>query len=162
MHATAGFKELRNMERSEATTLLLTSAGMNHVDERLRSLAQSIVYALAYLALAIVYAGASIRNGITSLTDYLELYGRHRKKLLGDRPSQVGISYEYTVYTTWNISVDSIRQIAETATNDAATNALELLILFGFYHFDDITEEMFAYAWGNLRELEHYPWWASN
>jgi len=162
MHATAGFKELHNMERSEATTLLLTSAGMNHMDERLRSLAQSIVYALGYLALAIVYAGASIRNGITSPTDYLELYGRHRKKLLGDQPSQVGISYEYTVYTTWNISVDSIRQIAETATDDTAANALELLNLFGYYHFDDITEEMFIYAWGNLRELEHYPWWASN
>ena len=161
VHATAGSRELRDMEYNEATTLLLASAGKDFDDEYLRSLAQPIVQVLGCLALALLHAGASIRQGIAPLDEYLELFSCHRRRLLEYRPTQKGLNYEYTVYTTWRISVESIRKHAETSTNSAAADSLDLLQLFGFFHFDDITKDIFECAWQNLPEIEHYTWWSS-
>lgn len=161
-HATAGSRKLHEMESDEAITLLLRSGDLNSEDEDLRGLALPIVQTLGYLALAVNHAGASIRQNICSLDDYRDKYTRHRKKLLSSRPAQAGSDYKYTVYTTWEISVDSIKELAKDATNSTAVNALELLTLFGFCHFDDITEGMFRSAWTNFARTKGYPWWASN
>lgn len=143
-------------------TLLLKSGDLASEDQSLRGLALPIVQTLGYLALAVNHAGASIRQSIRSLEDYLDIYQRHRKKLLSSRPVQAGSDYRYTVYTTWEISVDSIKELARNATDSTATNALELLTLFGFCHFDDITEGMFKSAWDRFDRTEGHPWWASN
>lgn len=160
-HATAGSKELREMERDEAITLLLRSGDLSSKDEDLRRLARPIVENLGYLALAVNHAGAFIRQRKCSLGDYLGIYTRHRKELLGSRPVQAGSDYEHTVYTTWGISVDSIKDLA-SETGSAAAKALDLLTFFGFCHFDDITERMFKSAWDNFWLTEEHPWWISN
>ena len=58
-----------------------------------------------------------------------------------------------TVYTTWEISIDKIKSIAEGSssrfTKEAAQGALELLQIFCFWHFDGILEEMFRKAGKN-------------
>ena len=161
-HAPFRSRELRDMESDEAITLLLKSGDLASEDQSLRGLALPIVQTLGYLALAVNHAGASIRQSIRSLEDYLDIYQRHRKKLLSSRPVQAGSDYRYTVYTTWEISVDSIKELARNATDSTATNALELLTLFGFCHFDDITEGMFKSAWDRFDRTEGHPWWVSN
>lgn len=161
-HATVGSRELREMEDDEAITLLLRSGDLLSDDEDLRCLALPIVKTLDCLALAVNHAGASIRQRICSLEDYVQIYTRHRKKLLSSRPIQAGSDYKYAVYTTWEISVDSIKELAKDTTDNTAANALELLTLFGFCHFDDITEHTFKSAWGNFSRTENCPWWASN
>ncbi|KAL9132985.1 MAG: hypothetical protein Q9175_005840, partial [Cornicularia normoerica] len=161
-HATVGSRELREMEDDEAITLLLRSGDLLSEDEDLRCLALPIVKTLGCLALAVNHAGASIRQRICSLEDYVEIYTHHRKKLLSSRPIQAGSVYKYAVYTTWEISVDSIKELAKDTTDHTAANALELLTLFGFFHFDDITEHMFKSAWGNFSRTKKFPWWASN
>ena len=161
-HATVGSRELRDMESDEAITLLLRCGDLPSEDENLRRLAQPIVQTLGYLALAVSHAGASIRQRVCSLKDYLDKYTHHRKKLLSSRPVQTGSDYKYTVYTTWEISVDSIKKLAMNATDDIAANALEILTLFGFCHFDDITEGMFKSAWAMFERIEGFPWWTSN
>ena len=161
-HATIGSKELLNMGCDEAISLLLRSADLDSNNERLQDRALPIVRTLGCLALAIAQAGASIFQGICSLTDYLEIYKHSRTELLSERLSQTPVGYEYTVYTTWEISVRSIRHQSETATDHIASDALELLNLFGFFHFDDITEEIIESAWRNPIELQQYPWWESN
>ena len=161
-HATVGSRELREMGSDEAVTLLLRSGDLPSEDEDARALALSIVQTLGYLALAVNHAGASIRQRVCSLRNYLDTYMRHRKKLLSSRPVQAGSDYKYTVYTTWEISVESIKKLAEDATNRSATNALEFLTLFGFCHFDDITEDMFQSAWDKFDRTKEHPTWASN
>ena len=161
-HATVGSRELREMESSEAINLLLRSGDLPSEDQDLRLLALPIVQALGYLALAVSHAGASIRQKICSLEDYLDNYTRHRRKLLSRQGLQSGSEYKYTVYTTWEISVEPIKMRAKDAKDGNAAHALELLTFFGFCHFDDIREDIFRSAWGNLERTEEYPWWRSN
>lgn len=138
-HAPLRSREIRDMEIDEAITLLLRSGDLASEDQNTRDLALPIVQTLGHLALAVSHAGASIRQKTCSLEDYLYMYKRHRKKLLSNRRVQTSSDYKYTVYTTWEISVDSIKELARNDMEGAATNALELLTLFGFCHFDDIT-----------------------
>ena len=161
-HSTVGSKELHEMEGHEATTLLLRSGDLPSEDENLRGVAQPIVQTLGYLALAVSHAGASIRQRTCTLEGYLDIYKRHRKKLLSSQRVQAATDYKYTVYTTWEISVDSIKELAKNPTEMAAANALELLIIFGFCHFDDITEGMFRSAWDSFGRTESHAWWVSN
>ena len=161
-HETVGSRELLDMGSDEAISLLLRSADLDRDDERLRIPALPIVQTLGCLALAIAQAGASIFQGICSLTDYLEMYKHSRTELLSERLSQTPVGYEYTVYTTREISVRSIRHQSEIATDHIASDALELLNLFGFLHFDDITEEIIESAWRTPIELQQYPWLKSN
>ncbi len=161
-HATVGSRELHEMESGEAITLLLRSGDLPSEDENMRGLALPIVQTLGNLALAVNHAGASIRQRICSLEDYLDSYKRHRKKLLSSRPVQAASEYEYTVYTTWEISVDALKELAKDTKDRNAANALELLTLFGFCHFDDIMEGMFRSAWENFDDIEGHPWWVSN
>ncbi|CAD6592657.1 MAG: hypothetical protein ASARMPRED_006495 [Alectoria sarmentosa] len=161
-HATVGSRELREMKGDEAINLLLKSGDLPSEGEDLRVLAQPIVQTLGYLALAVNHAGASIRQKTCSLEDYLVHYTRHRKKLLSSRPVQASSDYKYTVYTTWEISVESIKELARNATDSAAANALDFLTLFGFCHFDNITEGIFRSAWDQFFRAEGFLWWESN
>ena len=161
-HATIGSRELREMESDEAINLLLRSGDLPSDDQDLRLLALPIVQTLGYLALAVSHAGASIRQKICSLEDYLQSYTRHRKKLLSSQAVQAGSEYKYTVYTTWEISVESIKKLAENVEDGTAAHAVELLTFFGFCHFDDITEDIFRSVRENLGYTEKYPWWESN
>lgn len=89
----------------------------------MRGLAKPIVETLGYLALAVNHAGASIQQRICSLEDYLRTYTRHHKKLLSSQPVQAGSEYKYTVYTTWEISVESIKKLVKNAQDGTAANA---------------------------------------
>lgn len=161
-HATVGSRELREMKIDEAINLLLRSGDLSSEDQDLRDLALPIVHTLGYLALAVNHAGASIRQRICSLEGYLSIYTRDRKKLLSSQSAQAGSDYRFTVYTTWEISVASIKELANNTADGTAANALELLSFFGFCHFDDILENMLISAWEQLAQTEGYPWWASN
>lgn len=161
-HATVGSRELREMDRDDAINLLLRSGDLPNDNQDLRLLALPIVQTLGYLALAVSHAGASIRQKICSLEDYLDVYTRHRKNLLSSQAVQASSEYKYTVYTTWEISVECIKKLAQNAKDGTAAHALELLTFFGFCHFDDIREEMFRSARGKIARTKKYPWWASN
>ena len=161
MYATIGYTELRDMDSDEAIDLLLRSADLDGDHEQLRDSALLIVRTLGFLPLAIAQAGASILQGICTIADYLEIYERSRTKLFSERSLQVTAAYEYTVYTTWEISVRSIREQSENEQSDTASDALELLNLFGFFHFNNITEEIFNSAWKTPVSLNEDPWWES-
>ena len=158
-HGTMGSRELREMEGGEAIDLLLRSGDLPCEDQSLRDLALCIVQNLNCLALAVNHAGAFIRQNSCSLEEYLDFFARHRKKLLSSPATQTGSEYNYAVYTTWDISVESIKRLAENGKDDTAVNALELLSFFGFCHFNDITEDIFKSAWKNLGTTEGFSWW---
>ena len=161
-HATVGSRKLGEMDSDEAITLLLRSGDLFCDNEHLRGLALPIVKTLGYLALAVNHAGASIRQKTCSLESYLKIYTHHRKRLLDRGPVQASSDYRYTVYTTWEVSVDSIKKLARDATNSTATKSLDLLTFLGFCHFDNITESIFQSAWENFGRTKEFPWWRSN
>ena len=117
-----------------------------------------VVQTLGCLALAIVQAGAYIRETSCSMADYLELYRRRRKEVLVYVPKHVGTNYRYTVYTTWQISLDMIESIHDTI----AQQALTLLHLLCFYHYEQVPIQMFYQAWqnsqGEARTLDALLW----
>ena len=167
VHATVGSCEIGQMGREEAISLLLKASGEHEADTSLRVRALPVVETLWSLALAIVQAGAVIRQKLYTFEEYCSAYKTCRKELLSLQPVQASSDYRFTVYATWEVSKESIRAIAKgrNATQEAsqtATNALELLTFFGFCHFDDIWEELFKVAWEWFPDRSDCPWWRSN
>ena len=160
-HATVGSYELGAMNVDEAVTLMLKTAGIPDLSSKsTRDTAKPVVLTLGCLALAITQAGAVIRRGRCRIEEYCTLYARRRKELLSQKAIQSGDDYRYTVYTTWEVS----RQMIEETSNEAGQDALELLQIFGFFHYESISEEIFSrtcYALQNKRQsdwiLSHLP-----
>ena len=161
-HATVGYTELHEMESDDAIALLLKSAKLSVNDDDLRGHAGPIVQTLGYLALAVSQAAASIRQRVCSLENYRDTFMRHRRVLLSRKSPQSSSDYRYTVYTTWGVSVNAIKDLAKDPTNGLAATAVDFLPFFGFCHFDNITESIFRSAWDKFDRTERYQWWASN
>lgn len=155
IHATMGSSKLDQMALDEAITLLLTASLVtNPEDEKSRNSAKHIVETLGCLALAIVHAGATIRQGVCTLDDYCTEYSRPRKQLLDRRPVQAGTDYEYTVYSTWEVSIERITGLS----NETAKNAIELLNFFSVLHFEGISEQILEKAWKNSHNHNGSAW----
>ncbi|KAH0556587.1 hypothetical protein GP486_005564 [Trichoglossum hirsutum] len=161
LHSTIS-SEFGEMQHEEAISLLLRCIGEGDVsNETSRALAAPVVRLLGCLALAIIQAGAFIRQKLCSLEGYCDLYSRRRKRLLGSRPVQGSEDYNYTVYTTWEVSLDTIRKMSNETSEDAlassevAKNAIELLGCFTFFHYENIPEIIFEEAWKEMQTGEH-------
>ena len=146
IHSTIGSCELGQLNTDEAVTLLLKAAGAEDTaDEDARRKAKPVIQTLGFLALAITQAGAYIRRGLCSIEEYCDVYTRRRQKLLRHRSVQASSDYKYSVYTTWEISIEAI----EKRRDETSHNAMELLQIFSFLHYDGITEDIFEQAWRN-------------
>jgi hypothetical protein len=151
---TVGFKEVAPLSLHDSI-LLLTKVVYGEIDILPRTSEESkkIVEVLGCHALAIVQAGAYIREPSCPLSDYLEIYQRRKKDLLEHLPTHVGTDYQYSVYATWQISVDTIESRRDTVSH----STLRLLSLLGFYHHDQIPVQMFYHAWHNLQANQDFP-----
>jgi tetratricopeptide (TPR) repeat protein len=144
-YGSAGSCGVEQMCSEDATTLLLRTASIRDIGEKERKSAEEVVKSLGYLALAIIQAGAVIRQRLASLEGFCELHSKRKKELLESGRPESSIEYQHSVYTTWEISIKMI----EDMKNDHAMLALELLRLFAFMHFDGITEGIFEKARSN-------------
>jgi tetratricopeptide (TPR) repeat protein len=159
VHQTVGSYEFAGMGTEDAVDLLLKSIGTYDLSlSASRHDVKTITTTLGNLALAIVQAGAAIGQGLCSIEGYCEMYQRRRRELLSRAPTQASSDYKYTVYTTWEVSVNLI----ESMGSEAAGHALELLRLFSFLHFDGISEQIFEEAWVNMAYKSCSDWSASN
>ena len=146
VHQTVGSYEFAGMRGEEAVDLLLKTIRTDDSSASTsRETARDVVMTLGNLALAIVQAGAIIRQNLCRMEDYCEMYQRRRQELLSHVPTQASSDYKYTVYTTWELSVNVI----EGMSSEVAGHALDLLRLFAFLHFDGISEEILRQAWEN-------------
>lgn len=151
-HETVGSQELKEMQPSDAITLLLRAAGKDPHNVKHRELAKPITGALGYLPLALDQAGAAIRRRICTLKNYLSIYNRQRKQIMGTKPIQGSEAYKYTVYTTWEVSFQMIKRFQTPAAFDAC----ELLQMLPFLHFQQIPTSMLRRAWEH--SLRSYSW----
>lgn len=154
MHATVGEESFREMEPEDAVTLLLKAAhepGRNDfLDPARRKIAMPIATALGYLALALTHAGSTIRRKIYSLEEYLTEYTKHR--LLPIDGNSRALS-EDPIVTTWEMPFRRI----ERQKSRASLDAIDILHVCAFLHFEDIPELLFQRAWENLQQQAILP-----
>ncbi|KAH0555801.1 hypothetical protein GP486_006255 [Trichoglossum hirsutum] len=149
IHATVGSCEFGKMCLDEAVTLFLRAAGVGDAaTEIVRKKATTVVETLGCLALAIVQAGAYIRKGFCSIDEYCDIYFHRRERLLKHQPIQTRSDYKYSVYTTWEVSIETIKKLP----GEASDNAIELIRIFCFLHYEEITEDVCEQAWKNSHE----------
>ncbi|TVY55429.1 Nephrocystin-3 [Lachnellula cervina] len=107
-----------------------------------QSLAQGIVSELGYLALAIMQAGRTIRRKIATLEMYLNIYLGHRKSLM-KTPRTLNAD-EANIITTWEIP---FKNTVANRTSTEHKDAVTLLHIFAFIHFEHIPEEILQRSW---------------
>jgi hypothetical protein len=143
IHATVGSCEFGEMDLEEVVTLFLRAAGVEDTAaEIVRKEAAAVAKTLGCLALAIVQAGAYVRQGLCSIGEYCGIYSHRRESLLRHRPVQAESNYKFSVYTTWEVSIEAIKRMS----GETSDNAIELARIFCFLHYDGITEDIFERA----------------
>ena len=151
MYATAGSLRFRGMDPEEAVNLLLrtASADMNpkSANPQDRRFAEGIASELGYLALALAQAGAAIRGKIYTLERYLHYYLGDRKRMLSR--SRISTADEANIITTWEVPFRRIKskQLAEYQ------DAVGLVHILAFMHFDAIPEKIFKRSWDGVSVL---------
>jgi hypothetical protein len=121
------------MKPDKAIELLLKMS-MAERSARNRDLASSICQVLGYLALAVAQAGAYIAQ-CCFLDDYLHIYHEDRAQLLERHSVQTADDYQWTAYTTWEISLKRL-----------TSTAVMLLRVCSFMHHDGISRAIFQNA----------------
>ncbi|KAL9039836.1 MAG: hypothetical protein Q9180_002291 [Flavoplaca navasiana] len=152
IYATAGEIRFSGMNPEEGIDLLLSSAytkrQSNHWDQQQERLARSLGAELGYLALALSQAGATIRRNIYTLEQYLRVYVGYRDRLL---PKSMSINIDTTnAIATWEIPFRKIES-AESLRNK---DAVDLMHLFAFLHFDGISESIFRSSAAESRDQD--------
>lgn len=140
------------MDPEDGIELLLKSAypqsRLDEAEPQKRGLAGSIAAELGYLAIALDQAGATIRRNIYTLEKYLHSYLGYRHRLLSS-PSQFP-TIEANVITTWEIPFRQIEKRNSIEYRDAVT----LMHIFAFLHFESISEEIFYASWISVETVD--------
>src|SRR6266478_5515088 len=147
--------EVDKMGQEEAISLLLESSMLN--SKFVGDTAKRIVAALGFIPLAIDQAGAYVLSCGCSLDSYIELYLKHRERLMSDPGFKGASDYGYSTYGTWEISMQEIEQRALDVSSKegiAAQDALSLQRFFAFLHHENISEEIFLSAAVNYQEID--------
>ncbi|TKA72754.1 hypothetical protein B0A49_04593 [Cryomyces minteri] len=143
IHETVGPKKIEKLDVSDATTLLLKAAGVDKsMWEAKHDDVKRVIEVLSLHALAIVQAGAYIRNRLCTLNEYPDLFRNQRKRLLKYRPKQAASTYG-DVYATFEVSA----KVLETSSEPEAAYALDLLNILAFMHNEGVPESVFTEAW---------------
>ncbi|KAJ7648001.1 hypothetical protein FB45DRAFT_212097 [Roridomyces roridus] len=132
-YGPASHSQVGNLDEKNAALLLLARAVKENTDEN-HKLALGIVQELSCLPLAIVQAGAYVAR-FKNLVNYLSLYRQNRDELWQQHPGPRHDNYEWTIYTTWQISFERLSPVAA-----------HFLQLCALLHHSNIPESIFAKA----------------
>ncbi|KAF8328016.1 hypothetical protein F5887DRAFT_1083470 [Amanita rubescens] len=138
--------EVTQMTEDDALALLMKSSGLLSGP---KDIAKRIVLTLGCIPLAIDQAGSYIQACQCTLSDYLELYMTQKNQLLSDSGFKGASGYGHSAFSTWEISMKEIEFRATDSENtqrEAAQSALVLQRIFGFLHYENISEEIFRKA----------------
>ncbi|KAL2066926.1 hypothetical protein VTL71DRAFT_1350 [Oculimacula yallundae] len=149
--ATIGSFCFRGMDPEEATSLLLRSAHIfskETSNTQSKELARRIASELGYLALAVTHAGAAIRRNIYTLDKYLHYYLGYRRKMMSQ--STIDNEDDANIITTWEIPFRKI----ETRVSSDYRDAVDIMHIFAFMHFESIPESIFQSFWNSASGTE--------
>nr|GAT42768.1 predicted protein [Mycena chlorophos] len=105
-----------NLEHNDATTLLLKISMANTSIPGALECASEIAEELHCFALAIVQAGAYIRQSLsisTNLKKYLLMLREKKNQLMAQKPHQTDSGYHFPLYGTWRLSFDMLSSAAQ-------------------------------------------------
>ncbi|KAF2197372.1 hypothetical protein GQ43DRAFT_484192 [Delitschia confertaspora ATCC 74209] len=155
-----GFFEFQGLGFQEAKDLLLKSARQpTPWDIICETSASTITKTLGFLALAIVQAGAAIRDGLCSLKTYLEWYDRSWERLR-ETSNKLNktideTSHHMSVYTSWEVCYKGLEDKALKGSR-AAQDAIQLLTTLSFFHWENVPFDTFRRAIQNpILEAEY-------
>lgn len=160
LHGNVGrqYYTFQGLQSEDATQLLLKAANISHScwKDYLEE-ARVITKELGFLALAIVHAGAAIADNMCDLEHYLDYYGRMRRRIRNSKLAEQGSDNEATVFATWEICHARLRDRAlddrSPQRKQAAVDALELLNVLAFFHWEAISFQIFTRAAKNLHPV---------
>lgn len=142
--------EVDMMEEDDAITLLLRAAFIEAPSASDLMQARDIVRELCCLPLAVDQAGAAIASGRCTIDDYLPTYWKYRKELLTDPHFLAASNYGQVVYSSFELSYQTIKAKAGDPSNlriaRAANTAICILRVFAFFHHENIFEDIFRRA----------------
>jgi len=156
--STVGNFRFKGMEPEEAIALLLRSAHLHSSSpskKQTRIMAQKIASELGYLASALNHAGVAIRRNIYTIDKYLHYYLGYRRERI-TYPSINNVD-DANFFATWEIPYRKI----ETRASLEYQDAVEILRLVAFLHFESISEDVFIVFWsasnGNHGQFANFP-----
>jgi len=137
------------MEAEEAVTLFCKYAKAkceagDTADEVLKILRE-----LGSLPLAVTLAGSYIADTprlLVDLRQYLPIYHKHRKQLLGYKAKKQIHQYTESILTTWETSFEAVARQSPMASR--------LLCLLAFLNFDDIFTDLFTATTDNATNVD--------
>jgi tetratricopeptide (TPR) repeat protein len=140
--------ELKGLREEEALHLLLKIADIAEPwDASTKAAGNQITRTLGYLALAVIQAGNSIYQKLCNLGDYLgwhEHYRRKRQQSHAPGTNQNTVSQHddenEDVYSAFDFSF----QYIEARNTVPSQDAIEILNIVGFLHFDRIPIDLFT------------------
>jgi tetratricopeptide (TPR) repeat protein len=153
VHGTVGtrFYHFEKLENDDASDLLLKAANVPSPWELpTRTSANRIAEELGYLPLALIHAGKAIMDGLCSLANYLDYYGRSWRRI---RTSRSISGYrgdkdaDMNVYSTFEIVYLGLEAKKEEDSEDG----VQLLKMFSFFHWENIEVDMLIAAAKNPR-----------
>ncbi len=158
IYATVGHLRFSGLDPEDAVNLLLKTAFPRDESPSPRSdsgrTAQKIASELGYLALAIANAGTSIRRNIYTLEMYLRHYLGHRKAMIISK--SISTADQANIITTWEIP---FQRIVSRKTLECG-DAVDLIHISAFMHFDSIPEAIFQRSWKDIdtrRQSQNSP-----
>ncbi|KAF2120035.1 hypothetical protein BDV96DRAFT_317649 [Lophiotrema nucula] len=150
-NAGARYLELPIMQPDEAQELIITAAeepkpwSVVVLDS-----AQSICQALGFLPLALDQAAKAILHRICEWTGYLAYFDRQFERIRRTRKSFQD-NNSLKVFSTYEILYESL----ESSSNETYHDAIELLHIFSYFHFDNIRLDVLVNSATNpLKEQE--------
>ncbi|KAJ2993108.1 hypothetical protein NUW58_g1946 [Xylaria curta] len=144
-----GYYDFSGLHFDEASILLLKASSLPRPWEpSWENLASKITKELGHLALAIVQAGAAIRERLCSLQDYLGWYERSWQKLRDDDKVQPATRHEQAIWTTFEMCY---RRLEQKRDRIEAADAIELLHIFGFLYRENLSPVILTKALKNAQ-----------
>ncbi len=102
---------------------------------------KELVGVLGYLPLALVQAGAYIKQKHITIPEYLDLYKKYETELLSDNTFlDETNTYNYPVAITWNYSLEAI--VRDTKINNRPPIAIELLTVCAYLAPNKISRKL--------------------
>lgn len=86
----------------------------------------------------------------------MSIYAFKRDELLDSGILENTTDYKISVYASWDISVAAIRKLSIAPGNGAVEDALELLGVLSFFHFQSIHCRIFSLAWTLGHQFEAF------
>jgi len=151
-YATIEHLSLEGLDDDAARSLLFQAAEIPDPGGSQETDALRVSQTLGFHPLALIQAGSYVARGHCTLAEYIDVYQRHRQRLLQFRPQQAQSRYGH-VYATFEASAD----VLKTSRNETAQDSLDLLSVLSMLSSSTLPLSIFEAAWEGASKISADP-----